>query len=217
MAHEDLLVVEREVVDDVVLQRRLGAAEHAGVLQRELLEHHRGDLVFDALAHGARRVKCVVGLELVGVVRRRPVAVQQIPAVVDQDLQVREDLEVGDAPRLDPARVQAGRQVRLRRPPRADQSAARDPLDRIHVLRREQPAPGARRGHQAVRPVELEVPAFERRVGLAHLGRAPAASAATARGSTPGRRRRRSSSCCCCARRSRNAPSSSRTDSRRAR
>jgi len=57
--HQDLLVVERKVIDDVVFQCGLGAAEHAGILQSELLEHHRGDLVFDALAHTAGRMEKV--------------------------------------------------------------------------------------------------------------------------------------------------------------
>ncbi len=164
-----------------------------------------------------RGMECVVRLELVGVVRRRPVAVQQVPAAVDQDLQVREDLEVGDAPRLDAAGVQSGRLVRLRCPPRPDQAAARRPFDRVHELGCQQPPPGSRGGHQPVRTVDLEVRALERGVGLTDLDRHLLRSAATARGSTPGRRRRRSSSCCCCERRNRNARSSFRTGSRPAR
>src|SRR5215510_161603 len=40
VAHQDLLVAEWVFVDDVVLERRLCAAQHAGILQGELLEHH---------------------------------------------------------------------------------------------------------------------------------------------------------------------------------
>src|ERR1700746_4028031 len=47
MTNQDLLIVEREFVDDAGLQRGLSAAEHPGVLQCKLLEHHRGNLVFD--------------------------------------------------------------------------------------------------------------------------------------------------------------------------
>ena len=98
VAHQDLLVVEREVVDDAGFQGGLRAAEHAGVLQGEFLEHDGRDLVFDALAHGARRVIEGVGLESVGVVRGGPVAVEQIPPAIDEDLDVREDLKIADAP-----------------------------------------------------------------------------------------------------------------------
>src|SRR6201993_2556202 len=55
MTDQDLLIVEREFIDDAGLKRSLRAAEHLGVLQRKLLEHHRGKLVFDALAHAAGR------------------------------------------------------------------------------------------------------------------------------------------------------------------
>src|SRR5437764_180911 len=61
MAHEDLLIAERKVLHDVVFQCRLRAAQHPGVLQRELLEHHRRDFMLDALAYRPRRMKCVVG------------------------------------------------------------------------------------------------------------------------------------------------------------
>ena len=116
-------------------------------------------------------MECVVRLELVGVVRRRPVAVQQVPPVVDQDLQVREDLEVGDAPRLDAAGVEPSRLMGLRRPPRPHQATSRCPFDWVRVLGCEEPPPGARGGHQPVWSVDLEVPALERGVGLAHLAR----------------------------------------------
>src|SRR5262249_19730514 len=52
-----------------------------------------------------------------------------------------------------------------------DQPAARDPLDRIHVLRIEQPSAGTGRGYQPVRSVDLEVPALESGVRLPYGSR----------------------------------------------
>src|ERR1700755_2600402 len=171
MTDQDLLIVERKFVDDAGLKRSLRAAEHPGVLQRKLLEHHRGNLVFDALAHAARRVKRGVGLEPVRVVRSRPIPVKQIPAAVNQDLQVREDLEIADPPRLDATGVETRRQLaQVRSPPRADESTARRPFDRVHVLRVHQPPAGACRGHHAVWTVDLEMCTLKPGVGLAHLG-----------------------------------------------
>src|SRR5258708_27239298 len=75
-----------------------------------------------------------------------PTLFRSVPPAVDEDLQVREDLEITDAPRLDPTGIQSGRQVSLGRAPRADQSATRHPFDRVHVLGVHQPAAGLRPG-----------------------------------------------------------------------
>ena len=107
-----------------------------------------------------------------GVVRRRPVPVQQIPAAVEQDLDVREDLEVADTPGFDATGIEPGhRQLpEIGGVPRADQPASGGPLDRVHVLLGQQPAPGAGGRHQPVRPVDLEMPAGESGVGYPDLG-----------------------------------------------
>src|SRR5258708_13013069 len=60
-----------------------------------------------------------------------PTLFRSVPPAVDEDLQVREDLEITDAPRLDPTGIQSGRQVSLGRAPRADQPAAGGPFDRV--------------------------------------------------------------------------------------
>src|SRR5258708_2374482 len=96
-----------------------------------------------------------------------PTLFRSVPPAVDEDLQVREDLEITDAPRLDPTGIQSGRQVSLGRAPRADQPAAGGPFDRVHELGVHQPATSARRGHDAVWSVDLEMRAFKARVGLA--------------------------------------------------
>src|SRR5215471_10263837 len=111
MPYQDFLIVEWELVDYAGFQRRLGAAEHAGVLQGELLQHHSGHFMLDTLTHAAGRVEGGVRLESVCVVRCRPVPVQQVPAAVDEDFQVGEDLEIADAPRLDAAGVEPGGQL----------------------------------------------------------------------------------------------------------
>ena len=169
---QDFLVVEREFVDHVGLQRGLRAAQHARVLQCEFLQHDRRDLVFDALPHRAGRVVEGVRLEPVGVVRGGPVAVQQIPAAVDQDLDVREDLEVADPPRFDVAGVETGRQrTDIGCAPGPDEPTLGRPLDRVHVLGGQQPAAGTGGGHHPVRTVELEMAADESGVGYPHLRR----------------------------------------------
>ena len=134
-------------------------------------------------------------LEPVRVVRCRPVPVRQVPPAVDQDLEVREDLEVVDAPRVDPAGVHARRRRRCRAPSHGPSRPLRSATSIGYMRsRRQRPPPGTAAARDAVRAVELEVRALERRVRVAHGRAAPAAGAARARGSTPGTRRGRSSS-----------------------
>src|SRR4029079_8492896 len=73
VAAEDLLVVEREAVDDARLQHRLRRLEGVGVLESVLLERHRRDLLCDALTRVLRGHEVQRPLEQVRVVGRRPV------------------------------------------------------------------------------------------------------------------------------------------------
>src|SRR5690606_15616377 len=104
---------------------------------------HRGHLVLDPFAYSPGGLIAQHSLEQVTVVRGGPVAVDEIPAAVEQDFEIREDLEIVDPPRLDPARVDARREFAdIGRFPRAHESASGGPFDRIHELRRQGPAAG---------------------------------------------------------------------------
>ena len=114
-----------------------------------------------------------IALEHVRVVRRRPVAVRDVPAaLVDQDLEVREDLEVVDAPARDARRVDAReRLAEVRRVPRPRAPAAGERLGWVEMLGGPVVLVRAARGHHAVRPVELVVRRLELVLGVLSLGR----------------------------------------------
>src|SRR5262249_301023 len=157
VAHEDLLIVEGKLAERALLESHLRAVERSHVLQTVLLERERGVLVRQALAGAPRGHEVEVGLEHVRVVRRRPVSVRDEPtALVDQDLEIREDLEIVDAPAGDARRVDARKLLaEVRRVPRPRVAATGERLGGVEML----PGPillvAAAPGVHAVRPVEL--------------------------------------------------------------
>ena len=70
VAQQDLLVAQREVGDDPGADLRLGGLQGVGVLERVLLERHRGQFLGEPLAEVLRRHEVEVGLEDVLVHRR---------------------------------------------------------------------------------------------------------------------------------------------------
>src|SRR5262245_16678750 len=163
VTHEDLLVVERELAEGPLLQSHLRTVERPGVLKTVLLERERGVLVREALARVSRGHEVEITFEDVRVVRRGPVTVRDVPAaLVDQDLEVREDLEVIDAPAGDPGGVDAREPLaEVRRVPRSRGPAASEGLAGVEMLAGPGVLVRAARAHHAVRPVELVVRGLE--------------------------------------------------------
>src|SRR5215470_1899720 len=156
VTHQDLLVVERELAECLLLEPHLRAVERAAVLQAVLLERERGVLVRQTLSGGSGGHEVEIALEHVRVVRRRPVPIRDVPAaLVDEDLQVREDLEVVDPPARDARRVDARQRVaEVRRVPRPRAATARERLGGIEMLGWPGVLVGAAGSHHAVRPVD---------------------------------------------------------------
>src|SRR5262249_38751984 len=100
MAGQDLLVAQRAAAaEGARLERLLRALERPGVLEGELLEHDDRALPGGAIGGPLRGGEAERALEAVGVMRSGPVSVVHVPArFPDQDLRVREDLEVAHVP-----------------------------------------------------------------------------------------------------------------------
>src|SRR5262249_5006823 len=122
-----------------------------------------GVLVREALADISRGHEVEIALEDVRVVRRGPVTVRDVPAaLVDQDLEVRKDLEVVDAPAGDARGVDAGELVaEVRRVPGPRVPAAGESLGWIQMLARPAVLVRAARADHTVRAVDLVVRRLE--------------------------------------------------------
>ena len=151
MAEQDFLIAQQKVFDDLGADHGLGRFQGVGVLQRVLLERHRGQLLGKAFPRVSRRNEIQRALEDVLVDGGRPVVVGQEPAgLPDQQHEVREEVPRVNAPLRYPLRVDARRQLielldDLRLVPRTEQPAAQHlvhGLDHGHVRGRRLTAPG---------------------------------------------------------------------------
>src|SRR4030095_11563447 len=126
VSNEDLLVIEWVLAKRALLETHLCAIERTAVLEPILLERERGVLAGQAPTGVPGRHEVQIALEHVRAGRRGPVAVRDVPAaLVDQDLEGREALEVVDAPAGYPRGVDAREPLaEVRRVPRSSVPAA---------------------------------------------------------------------------------------------
>ena len=150
VAAQHFLVVEREPLDAAATRCTIWVASSVlASWRRELLERHRRHLLGDALTRRLRGQEVHVALEHVGVVRRRPVVVREVPALApDQDHEVREQLERVEAPRVALRRGSrpAGISPEVGLVPRPEQAAAGDALHGLDHA----PGPSPRSGRRTV-------------------------------------------------------------------
>ena len=160
---QHFLVAVEELVDRARLDHRLGGLQGVGVLQSVFLERHRGQLLRDTFPGGTRRREVDVALEDVGVVRRRPVVIGQIPALPpEQDDEVGEQLKRIQTPRTAFGGVEADRHLaEVGTVPWPEKPALADVFDRFAHRGIHLPRPDTRGAHQAVRPVDLVVRCLE--------------------------------------------------------